>query len=514
MVQASPAISGRDHARVQTSPGVDRTASAPRSVAYTQLMSFVGRRARTHAVVGAVAVLCLLAALALPGAASAARPLIRGFADDVWSGATGSQWASRAAGSGARRALVVVNWRGIEPTAPPTGKDPTDPAGSELHFGSIDAAVRQLVGAGIQPALLVTEAPSWAQAPGGPRALEQAGAWKPNATALGQFAAALARRYSGSYPDPLGLGQTLPRVRYYQAWAEANFSIHLAPQWVRSGGHLVAYAPAMYRSMLNAFAAGVKSARSSNLVITSGFGPYGGVPSLSVNARTPPAQFARELLCLNGRSALSPARCPNPAHFDAIASDPYEVGSPATLALNPDDVSAPDLGKLTRIVSKAVRAGRALPRHSKQLWVTEFSYDSRPPNPTALSLATQARWLEESLYVFWTERVTAMFWYLIRDQSATFNAADYYSGIYFFNGTAKPSRQAYSFPLVVMGSTAWGISPRRGTVSVQHRQGGAWKTLFTATASAGGVFTRAVSASLRGDFRAVVGGRSSLVWRR
>jgi hypothetical protein len=477
-------------------------------------MFYVGRRARTHAFAGAVAVLCSLAGLALPGAAGAARPLVRGFADDVWSGPSGPQWASRAAGSGARRALLVVNWRGIEPTAPPAGKDPTDPGGPEYDFGSIDAAVRGLVGSGIQPVFLVTEAPSWAQAPGGPRALEQAGAWKPNTTAFGQFAAALARRYSGAYPDPSRLGKSLPRVRYYQAWAEANFSIHLAPQWVRSGGHLVAYAPGMYRAMLNAFAAGVKHARSNNLVITSGFGPYGDVPSRSVNARTPPALFVRELLCLNGRTALSRARCPDPAHFDAIASDPYEVGSPTTKALNPDDVSAPDLGKLTRIVSKAVRTGRALPRRSKQLWVTEFSYDSRPPNPTALSLTTQARWLEESLYVFWSERVNSVFWYLIRDQAATFNAADYYSGTYFFSGRAKPSQQAYRFPLVVIGSTVWGISPRRGTVAVQRRQGGSWKTLFTARASAGGVFSRAVSPSLRGAFRAVVGGQHSLVWSR
>ncbi len=303
-------------------------------------------------------------------------------------------------------------------------------------------------------------------------------------------------------------------MRYFQAWAEANFNVHLAPQWVSRRGHLVAYAPAMYRSMLNAFATGVKRAHSDDVVISSGFGPYGDNPSQAVDARTPPAQFVRELLCLDGRSALSPARCPDPAHFDAIASDPYEVGSPTTKALNPDDVSAPDLGKLTRIVRKAVRTGRALPRRSKQLWVTEFSYDSRPPNPTALSLATQARWLEESLYVFWSEHVNSVFWYLIRDQSATFNAVDYYSGIYFFNGRAKPSQQAYRFPLVVMGSTVWGISPRRGTVAVQRRQGGSWKTLFTAKASAGGVFTRAVSASLRGDFRAVVDGQRSLVWGR
>src|SRR5207248_1147368 len=111
--------------------------------------------------------------------------------------------------------------------------------------------------------------------------------------------------------------------------------------------------------------------------------------------RMRPIMFTRGLLCLSGQSLRSKP-CPDPAHFDAIAIDPYEVGNPSTRAVNVDDVSVPDLGKLTRVVRKAVSAGRALPRRPKQLWVTEFGYDSNPPNPTAVSLATQARWLDQA----------------------------------------------------------------------------------------------------------------------
>jgi hypothetical protein len=198
--------------------------------------------------------------------------------------------------------------------------------------------------------------------------------------------------------------------------------------------------------------------------------------------------------------------------------DPYQVASPTTPAFNTDDVSSPDLGKLKRILNKAVPLGLALPRRHKQLWVTEFSYDSNPPNPGGVSLSTQARWLEEALYLFWKQGVSTTVWYLIRDQAPIYNANDYYSGVYFYNGTPKPSLEAFRFPFVVWPSgrsaTVWGISPRTGRLAVEHQLGGSWRTLFRIHVSASGVFVRTISAGLRGKFRAVVRGETSLVWNR
>jgi hypothetical protein len=215
---------------------------------------------------------------------------------------------------------------------------------------------------------------------------------------------------------------------------------------------------------------------------------------------------------------LQPESCPDPAHFDAIAADPYQVSSPTTRAFNIDDVSSPDLGKLTRVIKRASRLGRALPRGHKQLWVTEFSYDSRPPNPGGVSLATQARWLDEALYLFWKQGVSTVVWYLLRDQAPTFQPNTYYSGLYFYGGAAKPSLEAFRFPLVVWPSgkraVVWGIAPRSGRLSVQRRVRSSWRTLFRLRASAGHVFVRTISGKLRGSFRAVVGGESSLAWRR
>jgi hypothetical protein len=201
-----------------------------------------------------------------------------------------------------------------------------------------------------------------------------------------------------------------------------------------------------------------------------------------------------------------------------MAADPYEISSPTTHARGIDDISAPDLGKLSRPLRKAVSTGRALPHASKQLWVTEFSYDSHPPNPYGLSLAKQAKWLEESYYVFWEQGVSTAVWYLLRDESVKYNDNLYYSGIYFYNGRPKPSVTAMQFPFVVMQwgrkVNAWGISPVSGTVTVQHKKHGHWVTLFKTHASSGGVFVRSVSKRLKGNFRAVVNGRKSLVWKR
>ena len=150
---------------------------------------------------------------AFPSGALAARPLARGFADDVWftgSPSANPQWVQNTQATGANRAIFEVDWDGVEPTAPPANVDPSNPNGPHTTSAGSNARVREFAGTGIQPVFLVTNAPQWAEAPGGPASLESTGAWEPSATAYGQMAAALARRYSGTYPDPLNPGQTRP----------------------------------------------------------------------------------------------------------------------------------------------------------------------------------------------------------------------------------------------------------------------------------------------------------------
>ena len=50
------------------------------------------------------------------------------------------------------------------------------------------------------------------------------------------FAAAVARRYDGSFPDPERPGAALPAVRMYTTWNEPNNPTFLRPQWMRRRG--------------------------------------------------------------------------------------------------------------------------------------------------------------------------------------------------------------------------------------------------------------------------------------
>jgi hypothetical protein len=469
------------------------------------------RRYRLGRLVTALAVVAL--ALGVPAiAARAGGGFLTGFADGIYeSSTTPGYWLDRTVATGARFILLPVDWASVAPARPQT--DPANPGNPAYNWRELDAAVRAAAARRLAVAFTVAGAggPPWADGPHRPADV-QPGTWRPSPGAFAAFALALARRYSGRF-DP-GSG-TLPRVRYYQAWSEPNLDNHLTPQWIRVGRRWVAESPIIYRGLLNAFYAAVKSVHSSNLVITGGTAPFGDPPG---GARIPPAEFVRAMLCVQG-PRLTTTRCSNPAHFDILAHHPYAINGPWAPAINADDVSVPDLGKLTRPLAAAERAGQALPRGPKQLWVTEFSWDSSPPDPHGVPMNEHAHWLEEAFYVLWRQGVDAIAWYLLVDQPPVPSyATSYQSGVYFLGGRPKLSLQAFRFPFVVEPApgarqTVWGIAPSAGTVLVQRLSAGHWRTILRVAVSAHGVFTRTISLAGRPLMRAQVGSETSLTWR-
>jgi hypothetical protein len=448
------------------------------------------------------------AASATPSALSG---FTTGFADIAFeSPTTGTVWLHRAVGAGARLVLLQVEWNMISPLPPAPGTDPTNPANPAYSWGTLDNTVRAATADGLTVAFTIAGAgaPAWADGPNRPRSAAP-GTWRPSAAAFAAFATAVARRYSGTFNPG---GGVLPRVKYYQAWSEPNLPNHLAPQWVRSGRHWVAESPIIYRGLLNAFYAGVKSINRSNVVITGGTAPFGDQPG---GSRVPPALFVRDLLCVSG--ALRPLPCPHPAHFDILAHHPYELGGPFQAALQPDDVSLPDFAKLTRPLAVAERTGRALPRGRKPIWVTEFSWDSKPPDPGAIPVMERARWTEEAFYELWREGVSAIAWYLIVDQPPIPNyASTYQSGLYYLDGRRKPGFEAFRFPFVVehngRTTVVWGITPDAGTVLVQRREAGRWITVLRFRRRAHAIFTRPIAPVPGALMRARVGSETSMPW--
>lgn len=467
------------------------------------------------AALAVLAVLTCLAATATSTAAAgaASRPLQLGFFDPVYTAppAVSDPWLQRTVAAGADIVKFDAGWpAAVRPRNP---RDPADPA---YDFSRTDAAVKNAAAHGLQILLTFTGAPAWAERANRP-ASAPAGTWRPDPTAIGDYGAALARRYSGTYPDPTTLGATLPRVKAFQVWNEPNLSIYLTPQW--SGR--TAISPTIYRAMLNAFYAGVKSSDPKALVVTAGTAPFGD-PGRG-GERMMPALFWRGLLCETqvGRR-LKPARCPSPAHFDVLAHHPYPGGSPRWKENYPDDVSIEGMGRLTRILDAAQRSGRALPRGTrKRVWVTEVSYDSKPPDPDGVPLARHARWLQETLYLLWREGVSLITWFRIVDEPPipSYGATNQ-SGLYLLGGRAKPAARAYRFPFVVERAPgggrrldAWGRSPVAGRLTVQRRRGVRWIAVRRVSVTRHGTFLLQIPAnSAPGSLRAIVGGERSLVW--
>jgi hypothetical protein len=233
------------------------------------------------------------------------------------------------------------------------------------------------------------------------------------------------------------------------------------------------------------------------------------------------------MLCMAGTAHPHPhgKGCAGGVHFDIFAIHPYTTGSP-THEGGPNDVELGDLGKLQTLIAAADRAGHIKGTvHRTPLWITEFSYDTKPPDPRGLPMAIATRWVSESIYVAWKAKVENFFWYSLRDELPegrgyhnTIQSGLYYRGKTVAADRPKPTRAAFRFPFVAYPGgklSFWGRTPngRRGSVRVQTLDGGHWKTVRTVSAGSDGTFTGSVGTSYgrdqQGAARAVFKGATS-----
>jgi hypothetical protein len=451
-----------------------------------------------------------LAVTALWASPASARPFALGFADSEFGAPSPerSTWLHRAKASNANIVSINALWAGIAPHKPANPGSPGDPA---YDFSSLDGPIRDAKAAGLQVVVQINRAPRWAEGKHRPGlGAAPAGTWKPRPKALGNFARAIARRYSGSF-KPLPVGAALPRVRFWQVWGEPNLFTNLNPQFEKRNGHAHAFAAAHYRKMLNQAYKGLKSVHHSNFVVTGGTGPFG--DPFKGGLRTPPVRFWRQVFCLDNKLHK---RCSGRAKLDALAHDPYSVGGPHRAARNRDDATIPDIWKLKRVVKAAAAHNRIRPRHGTKFWVTEVSWDSRPPDPDGVSLKKQARYLAETFYLLWKQGVRDVLWFNIRDQAKGGSyASTYQSGVYFRGGKAKPSQHAFRFPFFVKskksGVGVWGRAPVAGRVKIQKRRHGGWHTLARERTGGSHVFHGKLGRHAGGRLRAQIGGKTSLV---
>ncbi len=446
---------------------------------------------------------------------SSARPFTTGFFDPVYFEPSQADrrglYLDRTLATGGAMVRLQVIWKGVAVSQPVQPRNPADPA---YDWRGADNAVKAAASRGLPILLTFQSAPRWAEGgdrPGGPT---QFGTWKPKPGDVGDFAAALARRYSGSFVD--AAEGPLPRVTFFQVWNEPNLQKYITPQWVRRDGRLRQFSAGHYRAMLNAAYPAINSVHGSNVVVSAGTAPYGEPPG---GDRTSPALFVRELLCLT--RSLKPKRCPAPARFDVLSHHPYNLTHPPGYkAVNRDDVAVADIGqRLRKPLRVAQRTNRVRPAGRKALWVTEFGWE----DDKGLSSARQARFLQEGFYRLWRQGVSRAIWFRIVDTQESPNITFERMGVYRTGGTPKRAQRAYRFMFVTerTGSRKvryWGRAPGGGRVLVQRRAGGRWRTLEEDATDPSKVFTGTVRLRRAGggahQLRAKLGSSTSLTWRQ
>jgi hypothetical protein len=336
---------------------------------------------------------------------------------------------------------------------------------------------------------MISGAPVWAQSGSDPSS--PAGV---DAKQYGLFSAAAAARYGGSFND-------LPRIRIWQAWNEPNITTFLRPQLVRG----IPVAARNYRALVNAFAAAVKNVHKDNLVVAGGLAPFRDSTQEIVDQDEDwgPLSFMRELLCLS--RTLRPT-CTARVRFDVWSMHPYTSGSPNRHAALPNDVSLGDLPEVRATLAAGRRAGHIVGSQPPRFWVTEFSWDSAPPDPKAVPMPLLTRWVAHALYVMWRSGVSLVTWFKVIDVDPRHSY--FQSGLYFQGGAAKPIRRAFRFPVValpkpggtlVWGRTPYGVSQR---VLIERMTGGRWRRLAVLTSGGNGIFKKTFPLPPTGNIRA------------
>jgi hypothetical protein len=405
---------------------------------------------------------------------------------------------------GVKRIRVSVFWKSVAPSPTSTTKpsfnaaDPAEyPPGAWDHYDTVVKLARaHHIKVNFDP---TSPAPSWATDTPPSDRPDIRDTFDPHAQEFGLFMVALGRRYSGTYKPP-GSNEALPRVNYWSIWNEPNQGGWLTPQWAkdpRSATGLVEASPSLYRSLVDvAWTALQGTGHAKDTFLIGETAPKGGKNKTGVTTPMDALRFIRELYCVDknlqvyqGTSAQLRG-CPvdgstakfvsaHPGLFQGSgwAHHPYELTfSPKTKPSGKDWATIANLPTLSRLLRKIhQRYGQPTgPGGNVPLYLTEFGYQTNPPDPLAVSPAKQAAWINESEYIAYSNRsVRTLAQFLLYDDNPVPGIprtspsawSTFQSGLINLDGSHKLAFDAYRFPLYLPHSKAtrkgrlrvWGI---------------------------------------------------------
>jgi hypothetical protein len=341
---------------------------------------------------------------------------------------------------GADVVKIQLYWDDVAPTGrrKPAGFDGSNPA--SYHWDTYPGAVNAVIAAGMRPYLSIGgHAPKWAtNGPG------RSGVSRPSANEFALFAEAVGRQF--------------PSVQIWSIWNEPNLSSWLSPQ--RKQG--VPQSPSIYRGLYLAGHAGLRaSGHGGDRILIGELMPRGGNSSRKIR----PLTFLREMVCLDshyreyrGRAARARgcgrvARIPT----SGLAYHPYTLRGGPGIDDGPGDAAIGELRLVTKTLDALARRGK-LPR-GLPLWITEFGYQTNPPDPIfGVPLKRAAAFMDMSEWVaFRNRRVASYSQYTLQDDPPRPSGgrpfqrwSTWQSGLRFGNGRAKPAvYEAFRLPFLV-----------------------------------------------------------------
>lgn len=451
----------------------------------------------------AIAVLTAVAVVA-PGANASSRQVLV-MQDDAHVRAAPDATLDEFASLGADVVKINLYWDSVAPNTrrKPSGFDGSNPA--SYAWGSYDTAVQAILARGLRPYLSIGgHAPRWAT-----RGKGRPGTMRPSAKEFRLFAQAA--------------GQHYPDVDIWSIWNEPNLYSWLGPQ--RSKG--TPLSPSIYRGLYLAGYRGLDDAgHRGDTILLGELMPRGGTSPDKVR----PLEFLREMACLDRnyrqiRGAAAKKRgCRKVGRFptSGIAYHPYTPPAGPHVREGRDDAAIGQLSRLRATIDALARRGK-LPRRLP-IWITEFGFQTKPPDPfQGTRLTRAAAFMDESEWIaFRNRRVASYSQYTLFDDlprpgSGPLRWSSWQAGLRYHSGGEKRHvYEAFRLPVFVRalsGGRVEVFGGRRtlssGTAAIESKAPGAsYRSLGSAEVNAAGYFRRVfkVNGAARRKFRVTLDG--------
>ena len=335
---------------------------------------------------------------------------------------------------------VNMYWGGnkwaVANTQPTDATDPGDPA---YNWALYDRLVMYATNDDIKVVFSIVGTPRWANGGQSPSHAPT------NMLALQNFAYAAAERYSGYWTPPswqyqptLGIDgtQPLPVENLWTAWNEPNNPVFLVPQYKRVKGKWAVQSAITYAKICNAVYKGVHSVLISpakgvvpgEKVACGVTDPKGNDGPTSTRPSVDPLTF------------LTAAKKAGMGPFDAYAHNPYASAGTESPSYVPKGRTARriQLGNLPVLMALLHKY-----YGNKHLWITEYGYQTNPPDKTifATTWTRQAQYMKQAVTLARSmPRIDMFIWYLLRDEP---RKTGWHSGLETAAGKHKPSWNAF-----------------------------------------------------------------------